>query len=273
MRSESPPQWNRRRKKIRRVHHAWSESTVELQQFCREREGIVRVELAERGAYQGYGTRPVSSRRNPRERPKSSMSSGLGTSYRRIKCAHQGGAESRGRVRRGPRGRRGGDGRRRGRGGVRGGDHGVRWRRERRNWRGGHGGVSVIHRDRGGVSGWGHRASRRWGLCYRLRAHKRENGIRRDRCGVSGGATGPAGGATGAGHRPMCARWRSTAAIAATVTASTIWCREGGGSAPEAFTMLELGARGGRRCVTRGLNISGGNGGVSLSLCSTAWNI
>ena len=37
--------------------------------------------------------------------------------------------------------------------------------------------------------------------------------------------------------------------------------------------MLELGARGGRRCVTRGLNIRGGNDGVSLSLCSTAWNI
>ena len=37
--------------------------------------------------------------------------------------------------------------------------------------------------------------------------------------------------------------------------------------------MLELGARGGRRCVTRGLNIRGGNGDLSLSLCSAAWNI
>ena len=36
--------------------------------------------------------------------------------------------------------------------------------------------------------------------------------------------------------------------------------------------MLELGTRGGRRCVTRGLNIRGGNDGVSLS-CSAAWNI
>ena len=68
----------------------------------------------------------------------------------------------------------------------------------------------------------------------------------------------------------MCARWRSTAAIAAAVTASTICCREGGRSAPEAFTMLEFVARGGGRCVTRGLNIRGGNGGVSLPLRSAA---
>ena len=46
----------------------------------------------------------------------------------------------------------------------------------------------------------------------------------------------------------------------------------GGGSASEAFTILELGARKGRRCVTRGLNIRGGNDGVPLS-CSAAWNI
>ena len=71
----------------------------------------------------------------------------------------------------------------------------------------------------------------------------------------------------------MCAKWWSTAAIAAALTASTIWFKEGGGSAPEAFTMLELGVRGGRRCVTQGLNIRGENGGVSLSLCSAAWNI
>ena len=37
--------------------------------------------------------------------------------------------------------------------------------------------------------------------------------------------------------------------------------------------MLELGVRGGRRCVARGLNIRGGNGGVSLSFFSAAWNI
>ena len=49
--------------------------------------------------------------------------------------------------------------------------------------------------------------------------------------------------------------------------------QRGGGPAPEAFTMLELGARGGRRCVTRGPKLRGGNGGVSLSLCSAAWNI
>ena len=37
--------------------------------------------------------------------------------------------------------------------------------------------------------------------------------------------------------------------------------------------MLDFGARGGRRCITRGLNIRGGSGGVSLPLCSAAWNI
>ena len=86
------------------------------------------------------------------------------------------------------------------------------------------------------------------------------------------GATGPVDGATGAEHRPMCARWRSTVAIAAAVTASTIWFKEGGESASEAFIILELGTHEGRRCITRGLNIRGGNDGVSLS-CSAAWNI
>ena len=76
-------------------------------------------------------------------------------------------------------------------------------------------------------------------------------------------------GATSAGHRPMCARWRSTAAIAVAVTAATIWFKEGGGSASEAYIILELGTCEGRRCVTRGLNICGGNDGVSLS-CSAA---
>ena len=46
----------------------------------------------------------------------------------------------------------------------------------------------------------------------------------------------------------------------------------GGGSDSEAFTLLESGAREGRRCVIRGLNIRGGNDGVSLS-CSAAWII
>ena len=159
---------------------------------------------------------------------------------------------------------------------MRGGNHGIRWRRERLHWRGGHGGVSVTRRDHGGVSGWGHRTRWRWRRCYRRRDHKGGTVSVGTAAGRVVGATGPAGGgggATGAGHRPMCARWRSTAAIAAAVTASTSWCREGGGSAPEAFTMLGFGARGGRRCVERGLNIRGGKGGVSLPLCSTAWNI
>ena len=188
VRSKSPPRRDRPRRKFRRGHHAWSESTIELQQSYLQRGGIVTVELAERGAYQGYGTQPVSSRRNPRGGPKSSMSSRLGTSYRRIECAHQGGVVSRGRVRQGRTRSQGeGGGPRRGRSGVRGGDHGVRWGRERRHWRGGHGGVSVICRDRGGVSGWGHRTRWRWGRCYRRRVHKRGYSIRRDRCGVSGG--------------------------------------------------------------------------------------
>ena len=73
------------------------------------------------------------------------------------------------------------------------------------------------------------------------------------------------------GYRPMCARLRSTAAIAAAVTASTICCREGGELAPGASSMLEFATRGGRRCVcSRCLDILGGNGGASLSLCSAA---
>ena len=75
------------------------------------------------------------------------------------------------------------------------------------------------------------------------------------------------------GYKPMCARWRSTAAIAAAVTASTICCREGGGSALGAFSMLEFVAREGRRCVSRGLNIRDGNGGPSLPLRSAAGNM
>ena len=73
------------------------------------------------------------------------------------------------------------------------------------------------------------------------------------------------------GYRPMCARWQSTAAIAAAVTASTKGCREGGESAPGASSMVKFALRGGRRCVClRCLDIRGGNGGASLSLCSAA---
>ena len=116
------------------------------------------------------------------------MSAKLGTSYRRIKCAHQGGAVLRGRLRRGrTRSRRWGGGPRRGRSGVRGGDHKVRWGRERRHWRGGHGGKSVIRRNRGGVNVWGYSTHRRRGRCNRRRAQKRGYSIRRDRCGVSDG--------------------------------------------------------------------------------------
>ena len=63
------------------------------------------------------------------------------------------------------------------------------------------------------------------------------------------------------------------------VTASTICLREGAEAASEpctvldrSCTVLDIGAREGRRCVTRGLKILGGNDGVSLSV-SAAWNI
>ena len=42
------------------------------------------------------------------------------------------------------------------------------------------------------------------------------------------------------GYRPMCARWRSTAAIAAAVIASTMCCIERGESALGAFSALFL---------------------------------
>ena len=85
-------------------------------------------------------------------------------------------------------------------------------------------------------------------------------------------AIGSVCGTVGAGHKPMCARRRSTAAIAAAVTVSTICCKEGAESASEACTVLGIGAREGRRGVIRGLNMRGGNDGVSPS-SSTAWNI
>ena len=88
-------------------------------------------------------------------------------------------------------------------------------------------------------------------------------------------------GTVGAVHKPKRSRWRSTATIAAAVTASTICLREGAEAASEpctvldvakSCTVLDIGAREGRRCVTRGLKILGGNDGVSLSV-SAAWNI
>ena len=86
-------------------------------------------------------------------------------------------------------------------------------------------------------------------------------------------------GTVGAIHKPKRSRWRSTAAIAAAVTASTICLREGAEAASEpctvldrSCTVLDIGAREGRRCVTRGLKFLGGNDGVSLSV-SAAWNI
>ena len=73
------------------------------------------------------------------------------------------------------------------------------------------------------------------------------------------------------GYRPMRARWRSTAAVAAAVIASTICCIEGGESAPGAYSALVSATRKGRRCAcSRRLNIRGGNGGASLSSCSAA---
>ena len=126
---------------------------------------------------------------------------------------------------------------------------------------------------------------------------------------VCGAAAESECGTVGAIHKPRRSRWRSTAAIAAAVTASTICLREGAEAASEpctvldrsctvldrsctvldigaregaaaeprtvldkSCTVLDIGAREGRRCVTRGLKIFGGNYGVSLS-DSAAWNI
>ena len=73
------------------------------------------------------------------------------------------------------------------------------------------------------------------------------------------------------GYRPMCARWRSTAVIAAAVIASTIYCIEGDESAPGAYSAPVFATCGGRRCVcSRRLDIRGGNGGASLPLGSAA---
>ena len=105
--------------------------------------------------------------------------------------------------------------------------------------------------------------------------------MRRDRWGGAVVAAESECGTVGAVHKPKRSRWRSTAAIAAAVTASTICLREGAEAASEPCTALDIaksctvqdiGAREGRRCVTRGLNILGGNDGVSLSV-SAAWNI
>ena len=96
---------------------------------------------------------------------------------------------------------------------------------------------------------------------------------------VCGAAVESECGTVGAIHKPRRSRWRSTAAIAAAVTASTICLREGAEAASEPCTVLDrsckvldIGARERRRCVTRGLKIFGGNDGVSLS-DSAAWNI
>ena len=138
--------------------------------------------------------------------------------------------------------------------------HRTRQRWERCYRRGGHKGVSIIRRDRDGVSGWGHRTRWWWGRCYR-RGATRGRALFTNSCDEAD---------SDRGYKPMCARW-STAAIAAAVTASTICCREGGKSAPGASSMPEFATRGGRRCVcSRCLDIRGGNGGASLSLCSAA---
>ena len=171
------------------MHHAWSESTVELQQFYLQRGGIVRVELAERGAYVKGTVRAcklaTKSARRPRELDEFEARDELSSYKMRL----SGGGGVKGPCKAGANeAAGGGGGPRRGRSGVRGGNHGVRWRRERRHWRGGHGGVSGVRRDRGEVSGEGHGTRRRWGWCYRRRADKRGYSIRGDRCGVTGGA-------------------------------------------------------------------------------------
>ena len=89
--SWSPSRLDGRRRKSRIGHHVLSGSTSELLPPYRWRGEIVEVELAELGAYRGYGTLPAKSRRSPRAGPRSSMCSRPKTSYRRIIYAHQGG--------------------------------------------------------------------------------------------------------------------------------------------------------------------------------------
>ena len=65
------------------------------------------------------------------------------------------------------------------------------------------------------------------------------------------GTTEPVCGTMGAGHNPMCARWRSTVAIAAAVTASTIWFKEGGGVGGRGiYRTRDRAARGQALCCT-----------------------
>ena len=101
MSSLSPSRWGRRRRRSRIGHHVWNRSTIGLLQSYLWREGIAVVELVERGAYRGYGTLPANSRRSPRGGLMTSMCSRPGTSYHRIKHAHQWGPVLGGRLRQG----------------------------------------------------------------------------------------------------------------------------------------------------------------------------
>ena len=64
--------------------------------------------------------------------------------------------------------------------------------------------------------------------------------MRRDCWGGAVVATESECGTVGAVHKPMRSRWRSTAAIAAAVTASTICLREGAEAASEPCTVLDM---------------------------------
>ena len=64
--------------------------------------------------------------------------------------------------------------------------------------------------------------------------------MRRDCWGGAVVATESECGTVGAVYKPMRSRWRSTAAIAAAVTASTICLREGAEAASEPCTVLDM---------------------------------
>ena len=99
--SWSLSRWDRRRRKSRIGHRVLNGSTIGLLPSYRWRGGIIVVERVECDAYRAYGRLPANSRQSPRAGPRGLMCLRLGTSYRRIKCAHQGGAVSGGRVRQG----------------------------------------------------------------------------------------------------------------------------------------------------------------------------
>ena len=175
----------RRHQRFRKGHHAWSELTVGLQRFYLRRRGIGGAERVEHGAYLKYGRRPVSLRRNPRGGQKSSTSSKLRTSSRRLKYAPQGGPH---RARRGPQGPTEAGASALARGWLWCECMDLQYRATVGavlRTQGAREGYST-RRCHGGVTGWVYSTYRWGGRCYRPRARERVYSIRRGHRGVRG---------------------------------------------------------------------------------------